>query len=129
MHTDSKQPLICALLAVIFLLPSVLTLIASLSLLTGVINVYQAIQLYGTGDPKLMAGALSQELVTQTLAVIVLIPGIIFACFAKYKYNYSQAWYRITLRIYGICLLFLLPFGTLIGVFLLTITKKTHQSN
>jgi biopolymer transport protein ExbB len=35
---------------------------------------FQAISLFGTGDPKLMAGGISQALVTTVLGLVVAIP-------------------------------------------------------
>jgi biopolymer transport protein ExbB len=35
---------------------------------------FQMITLYGTGDPKLMAGGISQALVTTVLGLLVAIP-------------------------------------------------------
>ena len=37
------------------------------------INTFQAITLFGTGDPKLMAGGISQALVTTVLGLVVAI--------------------------------------------------------
>ena len=44
--------------------------------LTFVINTFQAITLFGTGDPKLMAGGISQALVTTVLGLVVAIPTV-----------------------------------------------------
>ena len=40
------------------------------------INTFQAITLFGTGDPKLMAGGISQALVTTVLGLVVAIPMV-----------------------------------------------------
>ena len=40
------------------------------------INTFQAITLFGTGDPKLMAGGISQALVTTVQGLIVAIPTV-----------------------------------------------------
>ena len=40
------------------------------------INTLQAITLFGTGDPKLMAGGISQALVTTVLGLVVAIPTV-----------------------------------------------------
>jgi biopolymer transport protein ExbB len=37
---------------------------------------FQAITLFGTGDPKLMAGGISQALVTTVLGLVVAIPTV-----------------------------------------------------
>ena len=53
-------------------------LMGLLGTVTGMINTFQAITLYGTGDPKLMAGGISQALVTTVLGLTVAIPQLLF---------------------------------------------------
>ena len=48
-----------------------------LGTVTGMIQTFQAITLYGTGDPKLMAGGISQALVTTVLGLTVAIPMVL----------------------------------------------------
>ena len=45
-----------------------------LGTVTGMIGTFQAITLFGTGDPKLMAGGISQALVTTVLGLCAAIP-------------------------------------------------------
>jgi biopolymer transport protein ExbB len=52
-------------------------LMGLLGTVTGMINTFQAITLYGTGDPKLMAGGISQALVTTVLGLTVAIPTVL----------------------------------------------------
>jgi biopolymer transport protein ExbB len=49
-------------------------LMGLLGTVTGMIRTFQAITLFGTGDPKLMAGGISEALVTTMLGLIVAIP-------------------------------------------------------
>lgn len=49
-------------------------LLGLLGTVTGMIRTFQAITLFGTGDPKLMAGGISEALVTTMLGLIVAIP-------------------------------------------------------
>ena len=49
-------------------------LLGLLGTVTGMILTFQAISLFGTGDPKLMAGGISQALVTTVLGLVVAIP-------------------------------------------------------
>jgi biopolymer transport protein ExbB len=51
-------------------------LLGLLGTVTGMIITFQAITLFGTGDPKLMAGGISQALVTTMLGLIVAIPTV-----------------------------------------------------
>ena len=41
------------------------------------IKTFQVITLYGAGDPKLMAGGISQALVTTVLGLVVAIPMVL----------------------------------------------------
>jgi biopolymer transport protein ExbB len=49
-------------------------LLGLLGTVTGMIQTFQSITLFGTGDPKLMAGGISQALVTTVLGLTVAIP-------------------------------------------------------
>ncbi|HHJ35896.1 MAG TPA: energy transducer TonB [Gammaproteobacteria bacterium] len=51
-------------------------LMGLLGTVTGMIVTFQAITLFGTGDPKLMAGGISQALVTTVLGLCVAIPTV-----------------------------------------------------
>lgn len=61
-------------LAMLRLLSGVAPLMGLLGTVTGMILTFQAITLFGTGDPKLMAGGISQALVTTVLGLVVAIP-------------------------------------------------------
>ncbi len=52
-------------------------LLGLLGTVTGMIVTFQAITLFGTGDPKLMAGGISQALVTTVLGLCVAIPTVL----------------------------------------------------
>jgi len=52
-------------------------LLGLLGTVTGMINTFQAITLFGTGDPKLMAGGISQALVTTVMGLCVAIPVVL----------------------------------------------------
>jgi len=49
-------------------------LLGLLGTVTGMIQTFQVITLFGAGDPKLMAGGISQALVTTVLGLTVAIP-------------------------------------------------------
>jgi len=51
-------------------------LLGLLGTVTGMIQTFQAITLYGAGDPKTMAGGISQALVTTVLGLVVAIPTV-----------------------------------------------------
>lgn len=60
--------------SLIKLLAAVAPLLGLLGTVTGMIETFQSISLFGTGDPKLMAGGISQALVTTMLGLTVAIP-------------------------------------------------------
>ncbi len=61
-------------LKIIFMVAPLLGLLGTV---TGMIVTFQAITLFGTGDPKLMAGGISQALVTTVLGLSVAIPTVL----------------------------------------------------
>ncbi|MGW8370554.1 MAG: MotA/TolQ/ExbB proton channel family protein, partial [Gammaproteobacteria bacterium] len=52
-------------------------LMGLLGTVTGMIQTFQVITLYGAGDPKMMAGGISQALVTTVLGLVVAIPMVL----------------------------------------------------
>lgn len=68
------------------LLSAVTPLLGLLGTVTGMIATFQAITLFGTGDPKLMAGGISTALITTVLGLVTAIP-LLFA----YTYISSKA--------------------------------------
>ena len=56
------------------LFAAVAPLLGLLGTVTGMIATFQAITVFGTGDPKLMAGGISQALVTTVMGLLVAIP-------------------------------------------------------
>nr|WP_237742283.1 MotA/TolQ/ExbB proton channel family protein [Gayadomonas joobiniege] len=72
-----EVPKISAYLTFIKIISVVAPLLGLLGTVTGMINTFQAITLFGTGDPKLMAGGISQALVTTVLGLVVAIPTLL----------------------------------------------------
>lgn len=64
-------------LPLIKILAAITPLLGLLGTVTGMILTFQAITLFGTGDAKLMAGGISQALVTTVLGLIAAIPLIL----------------------------------------------------
>lgn len=60
--------------ATLSILAAVAPLLGLLGTVTGMINTFQVITLFGTGDPKLMSGGISEALVTTQLGLAVAIP-------------------------------------------------------
>ena len=56
---------------------AVAPLMGLLGTVTGMINTFQIITLFGTGDPKMMASGISEALVTTMLGLVVAIPLVL----------------------------------------------------
>ena len=63
-------------------LAAVAPLLGLLGTVTGMIKTFQQITLFGTGDPKIMAGGISEALVTTMLGLISAIPLLLIHSFA-----------------------------------------------
>ena len=75
-------------LTLIKIIAVIAPLMGLLGTVTGMINTFQTITLFGTGDPQLMAGGISQALVTTVLGLSVAIPVVFFHTLASTR---SQA--------------------------------------
>jgi biopolymer transport protein ExbB len=64
-------------LLLIKVISAVAPLMGLLGTVTGMIKTFQVITLYGAGDPKMMAGGISQALMTTVLGLVVAIPMIL----------------------------------------------------
>jgi len=71
-----ETPKLNAMLPLLKIISVVAPLLGLLGTVTGMIVTFQAITLYGAGDPKLMAGGISQALVTTVLGLVVAIPTV-----------------------------------------------------
>jgi len=72
-----ETPRLTRSLLFIKIISVVAPLLGLLGTVTGMIVTFQAITLFGTGDPKLMAGGISQALVTTVLGLTVAIPIVL----------------------------------------------------
>jgi biopolymer transport protein ExbB len=61
-------------LSVLAVLGAVAPLLGLLGTVTGMIDTFRVITLFGTGDPKLMSGGISEALVTTELGLAIAIP-------------------------------------------------------
>ena len=72
-----ERPAINRGLPMIKIISMVAPLMGLLGTVTGMIIVFQAITIYGAGDPKAMAGGISSALVTTVLGLVVAIPTML----------------------------------------------------
>ena len=72
-----ETPRINSGLSLLKIIAMVAPLLGLLGTVTGMIIVFQAITIYGAGDPKAMAGGISSALVTTVLGLLVAIPTLL----------------------------------------------------
>ncbi len=70
-------------LSTIKVLAAISPMLGLLGTVTGMIETFQAITLFGTGDPKMMAGGISQALITTVLGLTSAIPLILLHSIAS----------------------------------------------
>ncbi len=66
-------------------------LLGLLGTVTGMIRMFEAITKFGTGDPKLLAGGISEALITTEVGLIVAIPLLLIHNFLRNRRNRIQA--------------------------------------
>ncbi len=72
-----EMPALTKGLLFIKVVAAVAPLMGLLGTVTGMIKTFQVITLYGAGDPKMMAGGISQALMTTVLGLVVAIPMVL----------------------------------------------------
>ena len=72
-----ETPRINAYIPLLKIIAAVAPLIGILGTVTGMIITFQAITLFGAGDPRLMAGGISQALMTTVLGLCVAVPMLL----------------------------------------------------
>ena len=71
-----EMPALESMLTIIKMIATIAPLGGLLGTVTGMIQVFQQITVYGAGDPTIMAGGISQALMTTVLGIVVAIPTI-----------------------------------------------------
>ena len=74
-------------LVTLAILAAVAPMLGLLGTVSGMIETFQSITLFGTGDPKLMSGGISQALVTTELGLAVAIPILLIHSALSSKSN------------------------------------------
>jgi biopolymer transport protein ExbB len=69
------------------ILAAIAPMLGLLGTVSGMIETFQSITLFGTGDPKLMSGGISQALVTTELGLAVAIPILLIHSLLSSKSN------------------------------------------
>ena len=71
-----ETPKLNSMLMFVRIIATVAPLLGLLGTVTGMIQTFQAITLFGAGDPQMMAGGISQALVTTVLGLCVALPTL-----------------------------------------------------
>jgi biopolymer transport protein ExbB len=82
-----ESPALSARIAFIKIISMVAPLLGLLGTVVGMILTFQAITLFGTGDPKTMAGGISQALMTTVLGLCVAIPTVLLHSIVQARSN------------------------------------------
>ena len=81
----AEIPSIERFLSTLGMLAAIAPLMGLLGTVTGMINTFHVITYYGTGDPRMMSGGISEALVTTMLGLTVAIPIMLFHTFLSRK--------------------------------------------
>lgn len=79
------RPRLEAFLPVVALAAATAPLLGLLGTVTGMINTFNMISVYGTGDPKTLSGGISEALITTEYGLIVAIPALLIHAFISRK--------------------------------------------
>ncbi len=82
-----ELPAVIIGLGTLSLLAAIAPLLGLLGTVTGIIETFQSITLFGTGDPRLMSGGISQALVTTVMGLVVAIPLLLLHSILSAKSN------------------------------------------
>ncbi len=71
------QPRLERLLSVIWITAATAPLLGLLGTVTGIINTFKLLTIFGSGDPKALGGGISEALITTEFGLIVAIPALV----------------------------------------------------
>ncbi len=80
-----ETPSLERFLTLIKIISTIAPLMGLLGTVTGMIQVFQQITVYGAGDPTIMAGGISMALMTTVLGIVAAIPAILMHSWVKSK--------------------------------------------
>jgi biopolymer transport protein ExbB len=75
-------------LSTLAILGAIAPLLGLLGTVTGMIDTFRVITLYGTGDPRMMSGGISEALITTELGLAVAIPIMLFHTFLSRRVDH-----------------------------------------
>jgi len=95
---DSSRTYVTRFLPVLNTVGNVSPLLGLLGTITGMIIAFESIASSGTGDPRVVAGGISQALITTATGLIIAIPSIIFYRYLGHKADTQ----RSSIEVYAI---------------------------
>jgi biopolymer transport protein ExbB len=88
---DATRTYVTRFLPVLNTVGNVSPLLGLLGTITGMILAFESIASSGTGDPRVVAGGISQALITTATGLIIAIPAIIFYRYLGHKADASRS--------------------------------------
>ncbi len=99
-------------------------IVGILGTITGMIKTFEAITVYGTGDPETMSAGISEALVTTEIGLMLGFVGTVFLYVALLSNEYRGRWFYKFMTIYSYLNLIAIPVGTIVGIFTLKYLKR-----
>jgi len=95
---DSSRSYVTRFLPILNTVGNISPLLGLLGTITGMIIAFESIASSGTGDPRVVAGGISQALITTATGLIIAIPSIVFYRYLGAKADAARA----TIEVYAI---------------------------
>jgi len=95
---DASKSYVARFLPVLNTVSTVSPLLGLLGTITGMIKAFESIAASGTGDPKVVAGGISEALLTTATGLFIAIPAVVFYQYLGHKAEVS----RSSVEIYAI---------------------------
>ncbi|MDH5630886.1 MAG: MotA/TolQ/ExbB proton channel family protein [Gammaproteobacteria bacterium] len=112
-------------LAIVGSIIQIFVILGFISFLFSLIELFYAINLYGTGDPKVMAGGISEALTKSLVGCFVPLTGLIISSIALFVSDYRSKPFFLYSIFVSIFWLLSFPWGTVFGlIFLILVIKK-----
>lgn len=88
---DASKSYVTRFLPVLNTVGNVAPLLGLLGTITGMISAFESIAASGTGDPKVVAGGISEALITTATGLLIAIPSVIFYRYLGHKADGSRS--------------------------------------
>ena len=101
----SAKPALERWIPLIALTAATAPLLGLLGTVTGMINTFNMITVFGTGDPRMLSGGISEALITTKFGLVVAVPALICHAFVTPKGQGVswEAWSRFLLVLSMVC--------------------------